>query len=133
MTKNPNTANTTETQLSGLTIYRVDAHQLGAWEFMTDRHQNQPRNVLEKRLKKLSQQYKLTTSRFFIAPIGAYKMTKTSTGTKYRHPIKAWQARNYNGTPAGWKQGTPDGERDVVEVMFVPDDETLPTTYSNYW
>jgi len=62
-----------------------------------------------------------------------FKVVKTAFGTEYWTKIKAYQARNYDGTLAGWQQDTPSGEREVTEKKFVPDDSNRPVRYTNYW
>lgn len=61
------------------------------------------------------------------------KIVKTNLGTEYWQTIKAYQARNYDGSLSGWQPGTPAGERVCTEKKFVPDDPDLPIKYTNYW
>jgi hypothetical protein len=62
-----------------------------------------------------------------------FKIVKKSYGTEYWAKIKAYQAKNWDGSLAGYKPGTPEGERDVTEKKFVPDDADRPVRYTNYW
>jgi len=62
-----------------------------------------------------------------------FKIVPTPYGTEFWTKIKAYEAKNYDGTPSGWKPGTPDGERDVTEKKFIPDDNDIPVRYTNYW
>ncbi len=65
--------------------------------------------------------------------IQPFKVIKKPYGTEYWTHIQAWQARNWDGSSAGYKQGTPDGERTCTEKKFVPNDKQAPTRYTNYW
>jgi hypothetical protein len=67
-----------------------------------------------------------------VAEVKPFKVVKTLYGTEYWTNIKAYQARNYDGSLAGWEPGTPEGEREVVEKKFVSEDG-LTVRYSNYW
>lgn len=51
--------------------------------------------------------------------------------TVYRK-ILASEARNYDGTLAGWKTGTPEGDRECIEKAFTPKGPRK-TVYTNYW
>jgi hypothetical protein len=62
-----------------------------------------------------------------------FKVESTDGGKRYWTRIKAHEAKNWDGSCAGWRQGTPDGNRDVIEVRFVPADIELPVRYTNYW
>jgi hypothetical protein len=60
-----------------------------------------------------------------------FKVVKTAYGVEYWTRIKAHQARNYDGSSAGWQAGTPDGDREVLEKKFVSKDGSVK--YTNYW
>jgi hypothetical protein len=62
-----------------------------------------------------------------------FKVVKKSYGIEYWTKIKAYEAKNYDGSSAGYKPGTPDGEREVTEKKFVPDDIDSPVRFTNYW
>lgn len=65
--------------------------------------------------------------------IQPFKVKKLSWGTEEYRRIKAWQARNYDGTPSNWEPGTPAGERDCIENKFIPADPQSEIRYTNYW
>lgn len=65
--------------------------------------------------------------------IQPFKVIKKPYGTEYWTHIQAWQARNYDGSLAGYRQGTPDGDRQCTEKKFVPHEKEAPTRYTNYW
>lgn len=44
--------------------------------------------------------------------------------------IKAYQAKNYDGTSAGFLPNTPDGEREIIEQETV---HGKKRRYSNWW
>ena len=54
-------------------------------------------------------------------------------GKKITRKIQAWEARNYDGTFAGYKKGTPEGDRWLIEEKFIPKDTTKPIRYTNFW
>jgi hypothetical protein len=64
---------------------------------------------------------------------GQIKTVKLYNGKKIIRRIQAWQARNYDGTFAGYKQGTPEGDRWLIEEKFIPKDPTQPIRYTNFW
>jgi len=45
--------------------------------------------------------------------------------------IKASSARNHDGSYAGWKPGTPEGDRECIQVEIHP--ERGPVYYQNLW
>ena len=45
--------------------------------------------------------------------------------------IKAWQARNYDGTPAVWEPGTASGERECIQEKCLGSDFSY--VYINHW
>lgn len=51
--------------------------------------------------------------------------------TVYRW-IRASEARNSDGTLAGWDAGTPEGDRRCIEKAFTPKGSKR-TRYTNYW
>lgn len=44
--------------------------------------------------------------------------------------IKGFQAKNYDGTPAGFVPGTPEGEREIIEQETI---RGKKRRYSNWW
>ena len=44
--------------------------------------------------------------------------------------IKAYEAKNYDGTSSGWDANTPDGERECVEAKTTRNGVAV---YKNYW
>ena len=46
--------------------------------------------------------------------------------------IQAWEAKNHDGSSAGWEKGTPDGDRWCVEVRTV-NHMSGKIDYKNYW
>lgn len=44
--------------------------------------------------------------------------------------IKGHQAKNYDGTPAGFVPGTPEGEREIIEQETV---RGKKRRFSNWW
>ncbi len=61
-----------------------------------------------------------------------YKIEKIYDGRIEYRKIQAWQARNYDGDPANWKQGTPSGNRWLIEKKFVSNDGKT-VRYKNLW
>lgn len=61
-----------------------------------------------------------------------YKVEKVYGGKIEYRKIQAWQARNYNGDSANWEQGTPDGDRWLVEKRFIPKGGGHPR-FTNCW
>lgn len=46
--------------------------------------------------------------------------------------IPAYKAKNYDGSPSGWVEGTPDGDRLVLEEIIY-DQSQLRIRYVNHW
>jgi len=44
--------------------------------------------------------------------------------------IKGHEARNSDGSHAGWRPGTPEGDQECVEMKCIGGEEI---TYTNYW
>lgn len=61
-----------------------------------------------------------------------FKTEKTPYGVFEYRRIKAWQARNYDGSLARYRRGTLEGERDVLEKRFIPKDKSQSVRYTNH-
>lgn len=57
---------------------------------------------------------------------------KEPHGKSVYRRIRASEARNYDGTSAGYIAGTPEGDRECVEKAFTPKG-SRKTRYTNYW
>lgn len=57
---------------------------------------------------------------------------KDRYGKSVYRRIKASEARNSDGTSAGWIPNTPDGDRVCVQKAFTPKG-SRKTTFTNYW
>jgi hypothetical protein len=53
-------------------------------------------------------------------------------GKSVYRKIFASEARNSDGTLAGWEAGTPAGDRQCIEKAFTPKG-SKKTKYTNYW
>ena len=65
--------------------------------------------------------------------IEPFQIKEYPWGTEEYRRIKAWQARDRDGTPAGWERGTPAGDRKCVEKKNIPADPQGEIRYTNYW
>ena len=62
-----------------------------------------------------------------------HKIKTNSVGTEYWTYIKGWQAKNWDGSSAGYHPGTPEGDKELLEKKFVPHDlESFPIRYTNF-
>ena len=61
-----------------------------------------------------------------------YKIEQLHNGIIEYRKIQAWECREYDGEPSNWKQGTPNGDRWLIEKKFIPSDGTSPR-FTNYW
>lgn len=62
-----------------------------------------------------------------------YKIEKIHGGKVEYRKIQAFDACDFDGEPSNWKQGTPDGDRWLVEKRFIPNDKKEPMRFTNYW
>lgn len=62
-----------------------------------------------------------------------FKIEKIYCGLYEYRKIKAYQARNWDGSFAGYERGTPDGDQELIERKFIPKDCGLKVRYTNYW
>lgn len=62
-----------------------------------------------------------------------FKTEKIFGGTNEYRRIQAWEAKDYDGEPSNWKQGTTDGDRWLTERKFIPLDKGEPVRYTNFW
>ncbi len=53
-------------------------------------------------------------------------------GKSVYRKIFASEVRNSDGSLAGWKSGTPEGDRQCIEKAFTPKG-SKKTRYTNYW
>jgi hypothetical protein len=65
--------------------------------------------------------------------LGQRLFIKTRYGVEIWKRIKASDARNSDGENAGYKPGTIEGDRVLLQKKFVPFDKSLPVNYTNYW
>jgi hypothetical protein len=65
--------------------------------------------------------------------IGQKLFVKTRHGIEVWKRIKASEAKNADGTNAGYQSGTVDGDRVLLEKKFIPFNKFLPIRFTNYW
>lgn len=58
-----------------------------------------------------------------------YRIEKLHNGTIEYRKIQAWECREYDGEPSNWKQGTPDGDRWLIEKKVHTERWNKPTIY----
>lgn len=61
-----------------------------------------------------------------------YKVEKIYGGKIEYRKIQAWQARDWDGELSNWEQGTPEGDRWLIEKKFISNDRKT-VRYTNCW
>jgi hypothetical protein len=65
--------------------------------------------------------------------LGQKRFITTSYGIAIWKRIQAFDAKNWDGTHAGYKKGTEEGDRLLLEKKIVPFDKSMPVMYTNFW
>ena len=80
----------------------------------------------------------MATYKELVKQYGGLYVEPAPYGENHYRIIKGYEACNFDGEPAGYKPGTKEGDREVLERRFIPSkkaekEETLTVRYTNFW